>query len=275
MSSGSGPVARVTVRDFLVRKGAGERLVMVSAYDALFARLADEGGVDAVLVGDSLGNVIAGHESTIPVTLEQMIYHGAAVRRGTSRALVVVDLPFMTYHVSVEEALRNAGRVMQETLAQAVKLEGAGPRILAATEAMVEAGIPVMGHIGFTPQSVHALGGFRVQGREPDAVTRLVDEARRLQDAGAFAIVLELMPTPVAQAVTEAVQVPTIGIGAGAGCDGQVLVLMDLLGLNDRFKPKFLLKYAELAADVRGAVGRFVADVREGRYPDEAHSFRA
>ena len=275
MSSGSGPQARVTVRDVLARKGAGDRLVMVSAYDALFARLADEGGVDAILVGDSLGNVIAGFESTIPVTLDQMIYHGAAVRRGTSRALVVVDLPFMTYHVSVEEALRNAGRVMQETLAQAVKLEGAGPRILAATEAMVEAGIPVMGHIGFTPQSVHALGGFRVQGREPDAIARLVDEARRLQDAGAFAIVLELMPTPVAQAVTEAVQVPTIGIGAGAGCDGQVLVLMDLLGLNDRFKPKFLMKYAELASDVRSAVGRFVADVREGRYPDEAHSFRA
>jgi len=207
------------------------------------------------------------------VTLDQMIYHGSAVRRGVERALLIVDMPFLTYQVTAEDALRNCGLVMQRTEAQAVKLEGAGEPILRAVRAVTGAGIPVMGHLGFTPQSVHALGGTRVQGREKDAAQRLVEEARRLEEAGAFSIVLELMPADVAAEITDAVSVPTIGIGAGARCDGQVLVLPDLLGLNDRFAPRFLKRYATLADDVRGAVGRFADDVRRGRYPDAGHSF--
>jgi 3-methyl-2-oxobutanoate hydroxymethyltransferase len=275
MSSASGPgrIKPVTVRDFMARKANGEKLVVVTAYDALFGRLVDESGVDAALVGDSLGNVVAGLDSTIPVTLDQMIYHARMVRRGVERALLIVDMPFLTYQVSVEHALRNSGRVMQETEAHAIKLEGATPEVLAAVRAVTGVGIPVMGHLGFTPQSVHALGGFRVQGREKEAAERLVDDARKLEEAGAFSIVLELMPAAVASRVTEAVSIPTIGIGAGAGCDGQVLVLPDLLGLNDRFTPKFLKRYASLADEVRSAVGRFGEDVRNGRYPDDEHSF--
>jgi 3-methyl-2-oxobutanoate hydroxymethyltransferase len=275
MSSGSGParVRPVTIRDFIARKASDERLVVVTAYDALFGRLVDESGVDAVLVGDSLGNVVAGLDSTLPVTLDQMIYHGRIVRRGVARALLIVDMPFLTYQVSVEQAVLNCGRVMQETDAQAVKMEGGSPEIARAVRAVTGLGVPVMGHLGFTPQSVHALGGPRVQAREREAADRLKDEACRLEDAGAFAIVLELIPAAVAAEVTAAVSIPTIGIGAGASCDGQVLVLPDLLGLNDRFSPKFLKRYASLADEVRGAVGRFRDDVREGRYPDDDHSF--
>jgi len=274
MSSGGGGAApRVTVREVLAKKQRGERLVMVSAYDALFARLSEEGGADMILVGDSLANVILGLDSTVPVTVEQMIHHGAAVRRGAARALVVVDMPFMSYQVSTEDALRNAGRIMKETNAPAVKVEGGDEGIAATVHAMTRAGIPVMGHIGFTPQSVNTLGGFRVQGRAPGDQERMVDEARRLEAAGAFSLVLELVPTAVAAAVTAAVSIPTVGIGAGAACDGQVLVLHDLLGLNDRFRPKFLRRYAEMAGDVRGAVSRFADDVRSGRYPDTEHSF--
>jgi len=267
------PARKVTVRDFLQSRRSGDKLVLVTAYDAMFARLVDESGVDGVLVGDSVGNVVAGLGSTLPVTLDQMIYHGRAVRRGVSRALLIIDMPFLTYQVTAEDALRNCGRVMQETEAEAVKLEGAGETVVRAVRAVTAAGVPVMGHLGFTPQSVHALGGFRVQGREQAAADRLVEDARRLEDAGAFAIVLELLPAEVAAAVTEAVSVPTIGIGAGAKCDGQVLVLPDLLGLNDRFAPKFLKKYANLADEVRGAVSRFGDDVRRGKYPDAGHSF--
>ena len=263
----------VTVRDFLARKRSGQRLVVVSAYDALFARLADEAGVDAILVGDSLGNVLLGYESTLPVTLEQMIHHGKAARRGTSRALLVVDMPFLTYQVSVEDAMRNCGRVMQETGAQAVKMEGGSLPIAAAARAVVALGVPVMGHLGFTPQAVHALGGYRVQAREADGADRLVDDARRLEDAGCFAIVLELVPAEVAAHVTDAVGVPTIGIGAGPRCDGQVLVLSDLLGLDDRATRKFLKRYAQLGDEVRRAVREFGDDVREGRFPDAEHSF--
>jgi len=263
----------VTVHDFLARKRSKDKLVLVTAYDALFGRLVDESGVDGVLVGDSVGNVVAGFPSTIPVTLDQMIYHARAARRGVSRALLIVDMPFLTYQVTPEDALRNCGRVMQETLAQGVKLEGGGDAIIRAVEMVTAAGIPVMGHLGFTPQSVHALGGFRVQGREKDAAKRLVGEAKRLEGAGAFSIVLELMPAAVAAEVTAAVAIPTIGIGAGAECDGQVLVLPDLLGLNDRFTPKFLKRYAAMADEVREAIGRFRSDVRSGRYPDADHSF--
>jgi 3-methyl-2-oxobutanoate hydroxymethyltransferase len=217
--------------------------------------------------------VVAGLDSTLPVTLDQMIYHARMARRGVERALLIVDMPFLTYQVGTERALLNCGRVMQETEAQALKLEGATPAILDVVRAVTSIGIPVMGHLGFTPQSVHALGGYRVQGREGAAAERLVEDARSLEEAGAFSIVLELMPAAVAARVTEAVSIPTIGIGAGVGCDGQVLVLPDLLGLNDRFAPKFLKRYASLADEVRSAIGKFGEDVRNGRYPDDEHSF--
>jgi 3-methyl-2-oxobutanoate hydroxymethyltransferase len=264
---------RVTTRDLVARKARGERIVMTTAYDALFARLVDAAGVDVILVGDSVGNVVAGFETTLPVTLEQMIYHGAAVRRGTAHALLVVDMPFLTYQTSVERAMLNCGRVVQETGAAAVKMEGATAEVTAAVRAVVGLGVPVMGHLGFTPQAVHALGGFRVQGRSDEAGQRMIDEARRLEDAGAFSIVLELVPAGLAARVTEAVSVPTIGIGAGVECDGQVLVLPDLLGLNDAFAPKFLKRYAELGEEVRRAVREFADDVRHRRYPDADHSF--
>jgi 3-methyl-2-oxobutanoate hydroxymethyltransferase len=267
------PRRSITVRDFVARKQGGDKLVVVTAYDALFGRLVDEAGVDAVLVGDSLGNVLAGFESTIPVTLDQMIYHAASVRRGVTNALLIVDMPFLTYQVSEQQGLANCGRAIQETGAQAVKLEGAGDDVLRAIRAVTGVGIPVMGHLGFTPQSLHAIGGFRVQGREPEHAQRLVADAKRLEDSGCFSIVLELIPAELAAQITAAVSIPTIGIGAGVNCDGQVLVLHDLLGLNDRFKPKFLKRYASLADDVRGAIGRFRDEVRGGRYPDDAHSF--
>ena len=272
-AGGASEGRRVTTRDFASRKRAGERLVMVTAYDALFARLVDEAGVDAILVGDSLGNVVAGYDTTVPVTLDQMIYHGASVRRGASRALVVVDMPFLTYQVTTERALLNCGRVMQEARCDAVKLEGGSPEIAETVRALGRAGVPVMGHLGFTPQSVHVLGGFRVQGRDAAGAERMVDDARRLEDAGAFAIVLELVPAELAARVREAVRVPTIGIGAGVECDGQVLVLQDLLGLTDGFSPKFLKRYGTMAGDVRTAVSDFAADVRARRYPAGEHSF--
>jgi 3-methyl-2-oxobutanoate hydroxymethyltransferase len=264
---------RVTVRDFALKRERGERLVVVAAYDALFARLADDGGVDAVLVGDSLGNVVAGYDSTLPVTLELMLQHAGAVRRGLRRAMLIVDMPFLTYQVSVEDALRNCGRVVQEAGAQAVKLEGSGARVEAAVRAVVELGVPVMGHLGFTPQSVNALGGARVQGRDPAAAERLIDGARRLEDAGAFAMVLELVPSELAARITEAVSVPTIGIGAGPSCSGQVLVMHDLLGFTDGFTPRYLRRYAELAEVTRDAIRRFGADVRGGTYPAPEHGF--
>jgi 3-methyl-2-oxobutanoate hydroxymethyltransferase len=262
----------VTTRDFLAWKVEGRKIVAVTAYDALFGRLVDEAGVDCALVGDSVNQVLCGEPSTLSATLDQMIYHARAVRRGVKRALLVVDMPFLSYQVSREDALRGAGRVMKETGAQAVKLEGGAP-MADTVRALVEVGIPVMGHIGLTPQSVHALGGYRVQGRDEEAARRLESDAAALEAAGAFAIVLELVPAAVAAKITAARAIPTIGIGAGAGCDGQVLVLHDLLGLNDGFTPKFLKRYASLADDVRQAVGRFGAEVRRGTYPDSDHSF--
>ncbi|HEX6815434.1 MAG TPA: 3-methyl-2-oxobutanoate hydroxymethyltransferase, partial [Gemmatimonadaceae bacterium] len=213
------------------------------------------------------------YETTIPVTLDQMIHHAAAARRGVKRALLTVDMPFLTYQVSAEQAVTNCGRVMQESGADSVKMEGGGADVLRAIRAVTGVGIPVMGHLGYTPQSEHSLGRSRVQAREERDAAALVEQAKRVEDAGAFAIVLELIPAALARAVTGAVTVPTIGIGAGAGCDGQVLVLHDMLGLNDRFTPKFLKRYATLAEDVRSAVRRFGDDVRAGRYPDDDHSF--
>ena len=260
-----------TVLDLPKWKAEGRRLVMLTCYDAVFARLLAE-EVDTLLVGDSLNQVIAGQETTLSATLDQMIYHSAAVRRGAPGMLLFVDLPFLTYQVTVAEAIRNAGRVLQETGADGVKLEG-GQVMADTVRALVDRGIPVMGHLGLTPQSVHALGGYRVQGRSPAAADRLVDDARALEEAGACATVLELLPTEVARRVTAALRIPTIGIGAGIGCDGQVLVLHDMLGLNQGFAPKFLKHYAELGDSVRAAVRDYAGEVRAGRYPGPEHSF--
>ena len=262
----------INVHELLAMKERGERIVCLTCYDALFARLLDESGVDILLVGDSVNEVLAGAESTLSATLEQMIYHTRIVRRGTSRALVVCDLPFLSYQISREEAIRNAGRAMAETGCHAVKLEGGKP-MAQTVRALVDVGIPVMGHLGLTPQSVHALGGHRVQGRDEKTAERLKEDAKALEDAGAFAIVLELVPAPLASQITKSLTIPTIGIGAGPACDGQVLVLHDMLGLNDKFAAKFVKRYAALAEDVREAVRLYAAEVREGRYPGPEHSF--
>jgi 3-methyl-2-oxobutanoate hydroxymethyltransferase len=262
----------VSVHELLAMKERGERIVCLTCYDALFARLLDESGVDILLVGDSVNQVLAGGETTLSATLEQMIYHTRIVRRGASRALVICDLPFLSYQISKEDAIRNAGRVMAETGCHAVKLEGGKPMAL-TVRALVDVGIPVMGHLGLTPQSVHALGGYRVQGRDEKTAERLKEDAKALEDAGAFAIVLELVPAPLASHITKSLTIPTIGIGAGPACDGQVLVLHDMLGLNDKFVAKFVKRYAALAEDVREAVRLYAAEVREGRYPGPEHSF--
>lgn len=261
----------VTVHELLSMKQRGERIVVLTCYDALFARLLDGAGVDILLVGDSVNQVLAGADSTLSATLDQMIYHTRIVRRGATRAMVVCDMPFLTYQVSRDDAIRNAGRVMQQTGCQAVKLEGGAP-VAATTRALVEIGIPVMGHLGLTPQSVHALG-YRVQGRDEQSAERLKADAAALEQAGAFAIVLELVPAPLASQITKALTIPTIGIGAGPACDGQVLVLPDMLGLNEQFTAKFVKRYAALAEDVREAVTLYAAEVREGRYPGPEHSF--
>ena len=261
-----------SVLDLLAMKKEGRKIVVLTAYDALFARLLVEGGADLLLVGDSVNQVLAGADSTLSATLDQMIYHGTAVCRGSGDTLVFVDLPFMTYQVSIPEALRNAGRVMQETGAHGVKLEG-GSHIAPTIKALVEIGIPVMGHIGLTPQSVHALGGYRVQGRDARAAERLLEDARAVEAAGACALVLELVPAALSGRISAALTIPTIGIGAGAGCDGQVLVTPDMLGLNEGFNPKFLKKYGSMAEEVRQAARDFASDVRGGLYPDDEHSF--
>ncbi|HEY2807129.1 MAG TPA: 3-methyl-2-oxobutanoate hydroxymethyltransferase [Gemmatimonadales bacterium] len=262
----------VTVVDLLTWKQEGRKIVCLTAYDALMGRLVDESGVDVILVGDSVNQVFAGQPSTLSATVDQMIYHASAVRRGVKRALLIVDMPFLSYQISPEDALRNCGRVMKETGAHAVKLEG-GLGMAPTVRVLVDAGIPVMGHIGLTPQSVHALGGYRVQGRTDVAAQRLESDAKALEEAGAFAVVLELVPADLAARISKSLTIPTIGIGAGGDCDGQVLVLPDMLGLNDVFKPKFLKKYADLAGEVRRAASTFVSEVREKKYPDDGHSF--
>lgn len=262
----------LTTRDLLAMKRAGTRIVSLTAYDALMARMLDTSGVDVILVGDSVNQVVAGRSTTLSATLDQMIYHGRAVQGAVRRALVVVDLPFLSYQVTIEDAIRNAGRVMQATGAPAVKLEG-GVTMAPTIRALVDRGIPVMGHVGLTPQSVHALGGYRVQGREAAAAERLIADARAVEEAGAFAVVLELVPAPLAARVTKELTIPTIGIGAGADCDGQVLVLPDMLGMNPGFAVKFLKRYADLDGIIRAAVSAFGEDVRSGTYPGQEHSF--
>jgi len=265
-------MSSVTTRGLLEMKEKGERIVALTCYDALFARLLDASGVDILLGGDALNPVLAVAPSTLSATLDQMIYHTKMVRRGTERAMVVCDMPFLSYQISPEDALRNCGRAMKETGCNAVKIEGGQP-MAATVRRLVAIGIPVMGHLGLTPQSVHALGGYRVQGRDDAEAGRLKADATALQDAGAFSVVLELVPAPLASQITKSLAIPTIGIGAGPACDGQVLVLHDMLGLNDQFSAKFVKKYAALAEDVREAARVFAAEVREGRYPGPEHSF--
>jgi len=267
MSAVTSTKARVTTTTLSDMKVAGDPIVFVTAYDTPSARLAEEAGVDAILVGDSLGMTVLGYDSTLPVTLEDTLRHTAAVVRGTTRALVIADMPFLTFQVSPEEAIRNAGRILAETGATAVKLEG-GRSIAPTVERMVAAGIPVMGHIGLTPQSVNVVGGYKVQGRETDAAIALVQDALALEAAGAFAMVLELVPAELAAIISEEVSIPTIGIGAGGGCDGQVQVFHDLLGLGT-FKPKHAKRYAEVGDAIRSAIGAYAAEVRSGAFPAE------
>jgi 3-methyl-2-oxobutanoate hydroxymethyltransferase len=258
------------IRARKVRTGS-EPLVMVTAYDAPGARMADEAGVDLILVGDSLAMVVLGYDDTLQVTVDDMAHHVAAVARAKPRPLIVGDLPWMSYHVSVEDTVRNAARLVKAG-AQSVKLEG-GRKRLPMIEAIIDAEIPVMGHLGLTPQSMHAMGGFKVQGKEVAAALELVEDAKALEAAGCFAIVLEGVPDEVAQMVTDAVSVPTIGIGAGRACDGQVLVFHDVLGLQDKLVPKFVRRYANQKADAVEALAAFAADVRTGRFPADAESY--
>jgi 3-methyl-2-oxobutanoate hydroxymethyltransferase len=262
---------RKTITQLQAQKKRGEPIVMLTCYDATFARLLDQGGAEMLLVGDSLGMVIQGHEHTLPVTLDEMIYHCKAVVRGSKQAHVVGDLPFGSYQSSPEEALHSGIRMMKEGGVQSVKLEG-GARSVESVARLTEAGVPVMGHLGLTPQSVHQLGGYKLQGRSLDAAHRLIEDAIALQDAGAYALVLEAVPAPLAARVTEVLSIPTIGIGAGAECDGQVLVIYDLLGLDDRFHPSFLKKYLNLSAQVSEAVGEYASEVRSRTFPGAEHS---
>jgi 3-methyl-2-oxobutanoate hydroxymethyltransferase len=250
----------------------GERIAMITAYDATFARMLDEAGAEMLLVGDSLGMVVQGQDSTLPVTVDEMIYHCRAVARGTRRAMVVGDLPFLSFQLSTEQALRNAGRFLSEGGAQAVKLEG-GVEAAAAIRSIVSVGIPVVGHVGLRPQSVHAMGGFRVQGKTSRAADAVLEDARAVADAGAFAIVLEGIPSDLAERITNDIDIPTIGIGAGAACDGQVLVCYDLLGLTPELRPKFVKRYAEFYEEGRAAAQRYCEEVKAGVFPSEAHAF--
>ncbi len=263
---------KVTLHKLHDMKQRGERITMLTAYDYPTALLMDEAGVDMLLVGDSLGMVVHGFESTLPVTMDMMLMHCQAVRRGAKLALVVGDMPFMSFQLSREDALRNAARFLSEGGVDAVKLEG-GRRMADTVRAMVETGIAVQGHIGLTPQSVSAFGGMRVQGRSVEAARSLLDDARALEDAGAFSIVLEGIPARLAALITARTGVPTIGIGAGAGCDGQVLVSHDMLGLYERFTPKFVRRYATLAESIRGAVAAYCDDVRSGAFPAEEETY--
>ena len=262
-----------TAATFAAAKAKGEKLSMLTAYDYSTAKLEDESGINGILVGDSLGNVVLGYEDTVSVTMEDMIHHGAAFARGAKNALVVVDMPFMSYEVTVEEAVRNAGRLMKEGRAGAVKLEG-GVRVAEQIRAIVKAGIPVMGHIGLTPQSINVFGGFKVQGKSEEAARALLADAKAVEEAGAFAVVIEAVPAALAQMITDAVSIPTIGIGAGAGCDGQILVYQDMLGMFSDFTPKFVKRYANVGEVMREAFANYAAEVASGAFPTEEHTYK-
>jgi len=264
---------KITVPEIVKMKQRKEKITCLTAYDYSFARILDQAGVDILLVGDSLGCVIQGHQTTLPVTLEEMIYHTRLVARGRKRALVVGDMPFLSFQVNRAEAVQNAGRYLKEAGAEAVKLEG-GVAMRETIEAMARVGIPVMGHVGLTPQSVHRFGGYKIQGKDKDRREGIVADALAVEEAGGFAVVLEGMPADLAKEITERLTIPTIGIGAGAHCDGQVLVIHDMLGLFDDFTPKFVKRYADVKAIMADAVQSFITDVREQKFPGEEHSFR-
>ncbi len=253
-------------------KKKGEKIVMLTAYDYQMAILEDHAGIEVILIGDSLGMVVLGYENTLPVTVEEVIHHLKAVTRAKPRAFVVGDLPFMSYQASVEDAVRNAGRMVKEGGAEAVKLEG-GQRMGAVIRAILDADIPVMGHIGLTPQSVHQFGGYRVQGKDPDGAEKLCEEAKFLEEAGCFSMVLEGIPWKLAEKITKSIAIPTIGIGAGAECDGQVLVVNDLLGIMDEPSPRFVKRYAETGKVIAKALETYIEDVKKGRFPDLDHSY--
>lgn len=261
-----------TIITFKQSKQQGRKISMLTAYDYSTAKLMDEAGINAILVGDSLGNVVLGYEDTLSVTMEDMIHHGAAVARGAKNAMVVVDMPFMSYQASVYDAVVNAGRLMKEGRASAVKLEG-GKEVCPQVKAVTEAGIPVMGHLGLTPQSINALGGHRVQGKTQQAAQKLLDDARALQEAGAFAVVLECVPEKLADKVTKELEIPTIGIGAGSGCDGQVLVYQDMLGMFSDFTPKFVKKFANVGQVMKEAFKRYIDEMQQGSFPSQEHCY--
>jgi 3-methyl-2-oxobutanoate hydroxymethyltransferase len=267
--AGISPVTTASLKEM---KYNGQRIVMLTAYDYPSAKLADEAGVDMILVGDSLGMVVLGYESTLPVTLDDMIHHTKAVTRGAKRAFVVTDMPFLTYHGTIEEALRNAGRIMQEGLAKAVKIEG-GAELAPLIRRCTQAGIPVVGHIGLTPQSVHQLGGYKVQGKTPEAAQKLLDDALALEEAGAFALVMECVPKQLAELISRKLSIPTIGIGAGAECDGQVLVYHDILSYGGDRVPKFVKTYTDAGSSIRQAIAQYADEVRRGAFPAKEHTF--
>ena len=264
---------KITPVDLQVMKNQGKKITMLTAYDYPTALLEDRAGIDAILVGDSLAMTVLGYENTVPVTMEEMLHHTKAVVRGARRPLIIGDMPFMSYNVSESEAIRNAGRFLKEAGADAVKLEG-GVAVKETVRAIVKAGIPVMAHIGLTPQTISMLGGFKVQGKDAHAARKIIDDALALEEAGAFSIVLEAIPAPIAGRVTERLAIPTIGIGAGAHCDGQVLVIHDILGLFDRFTPKFVKKYADLGQVIQKALESYRDEVQSGAFPTDQHSFQ-
>lgn len=261
-----------TIQDIILMKKNGEKISMLTAYDASFAALIDAAGIDMVLVGDSLGNVLLGYKSTVPVTMDEMLHHCKAANRGINQALLVGDMPFLSYQVSESEAISNAGRFLKEAGCDAVKLEG-GTEVCDTVKAIVKAGIPVVGHIGLTPQTASQLGGYKVQGKDADSARRLLQSARDLEAAGAFAIVLECIPAQLSELITGAVAIPTIGIGAGKHCDGQVLVTHDMVGMFEKFIPSFVRQYANLAAEIKKAVATYREEVKKGTFPAEEHSF--
>jgi 3-methyl-2-oxobutanoate hydroxymethyltransferase len=261
--------SQVTTSTFIKMKQQGKKITTLTAYDYPFARIMDEAGIDSILVGDSLGMVVQGRHTTLPVTMDEMLYHTAMVTRACQRALVIGDMPFMSYQGSVNEAVQNAGRFLKEAGAAAVKLEG-GADVCPVITALAKAGIPVQAHIGLTPQSVHQMGGFKVQRDEE----RLLKDAKEVEAAGAFSVVLEGIPSPISAKITQALKIPTIGIGAGPHCDGQVLVMHDMLGVNDRFLPKFVKKYVDLAAEARKGVAAYIDDVQQGRFPSDAYEYK-
>lgn len=272
MLCGAAVNRKKTILDIQKMKAAGEKLTVLTSYDYPFTRIMDECGIDVILVGDSVGVVFGGYDNTLPITMDEMIYHTRAVVRARPKALVVADMPFLSYQTDLRDARLNAGRLVKEAGAEAVKLEG-GAHVADTIRAIVEMDIPVMAHIGLTPQSIHRMGGYKVQGKKEEQAQRLIEDARAVEEAGAFAVVLEGIPLKLAERITAELTIPTIGIGAGVHCDGQVLVIHDILGLCEKYSPKFVKRYGDAKALIAGAVSSYIADVKKGEFPDEGHSF--